>query len=687
MQHFVALVATAVSWCHARCIAVSEHVYDGFGAWPTYPPAYPLYPGRAVQVLNGTWHFAFLGDVSLVPEIPNPPKWHRVSVPDAFDMRSDRPRCQECWPQEGGETECLRCCDRSLGYHGDPSCWADRWGFEDGVWKFESGVPQSVRFERCCGEDPLRSRRGVGAYRVELETPPMRAALLILAGCVLRCLVAVDGEFLDDHAGLSPFALEVPATALDRRVIVVLADNRFNHKTHPVHHSRYDWYQAGGLVRNVQFHVLPTSAPLFLEAVEVFPLSSRNVDVVVRPSAAAINQLSLSYRWLFDDSAGGQSCQVSDAWGELHPGLGLRNIEVPEARPWTPRPGGPPSLHRLKVALLESSQVLDCIEVRFGLRVVQAKGRQIIVNGEPLRLFGFNRHDMADSPVLAYEDLVRDIELLVSSGMNFVRGAHYAQDQRFLDLCDTYGILVWEEVLGWQNSVAEFSDDTFMLQMLSMASELTAASMNHPSVILLGFFNEGDSFDDSEATTGAYQAMAARLRAHARSTRLISYGSNHREHDRQLEVVDVCSFHLYAAWYPTTQAVDYQQVEQIPLVWEFYGRWVEEHFPNKPLLATEAGAGGLFGFRGSMERKWTEEYQSLVLQMHLLSVLQSNLIVGISLWQLADSPIDRRVSSEAHRPRALNNKGVVSLHRQKKIAFHSIKRMMELGRNHSGATG
>ena len=46
---------------------------------------------------------------------------------------------------------------------------------------------------------------------------------------------------------------------------------------------------------------------------------------------------------------------------------------------------------------------------------------------------------------MTYDALVADVHFLIELGANFVRGAHYAQDQRFLDLCDVYGLLVWED--------------------------------------------------------------------------------------------------------------------------------------------------------------------------------------------------------------------------------------------------
>lgn len=354
-------------------------------------------------------------------------------------------------------------------------------------------------------------------------------------------------------------------------------------------------------------------------------------------------------------------------------------MRVPAAKAWSPQE---PNLHTLKVAMVEAGNtLLDCIEVRFGLRVIQTRGRDILLNGDPIKLFGFNRHDLTDTPVLKYEDLVRDIEVLQGLGANFVRGAHYAQDQRFLDLCDVHGILVWEEVLGWKNTPEEFADGIFMSQSLRMAEEMASASANHPSVVFFGFFNEGRSEDAAPTTGAAYAAMASHLRQRSRGTRLVSWGSNAGIHDLHLVHADVCAFHLYLAWYPTAQPADMQELQEIPLLWTALGEWVEATYPEKPLLITETGAGGLFGHHGPSDVKWTEEYQSLLMQLHYLALARHPRIAGLALWQFADIPIDRQTSSEEHRPRGLNNKGVVGLDRQPKVAYQALRllRQQKLG--------
>eukprot|EP00438_Fugacium_kawagutii_P010330 Skav212583 [mRNA] locus=scaffold125:449307:457734:- [translate_table: standard] len=626
-------------------------------SWSESPPLhYPHFLSRRVFVLNGSWDFIFLGDVVMeAVELGSAQGWSQVLVPDAFDLRPDTPNC-ECFSDA---LVCQHCCDRSLGHRGEEKCWGDQRRLE-GVWIFDEN-PEAP-FGPCCGPDRLRNQRGVALYRTHVETRPGAAAVLMFGACAFRCMVAVDGAVLEDHAGLSPFEVRVPARddEITVRELLVLVDNRFNYETHPVHQPKYDWYQAGGLLRPVQFHELRNSS-FYMTSVQVHPRSLTTVDLQVAVSDLARHHPGLQYHYDFAEDG---DCTEAHRW----PSFGaesLKDVEVPGARPWSPNS---PHLHHLTVAMtVPNGAILDCIRVRFGLRLVETRGSQILLNGAPLKLLGFNRHDLLDSPVMTYDSLVRDVQLLLDLGANFVRGAHYAQDQRFLDLCDVHGLLVWEEVLGWQNTVADFANPTFVLQSLRMARELAVASVNHPSVIFLGFFNEGESFDDGEPTTALYHAMANELRRRSGRTRLIGYGSNHVGQDRQLAAVDVHAFHLYLAWYPTTQLADKEEVRGIPGVWEQVRQWSAE-IADKPMLVTEAGAGGLYGFRGPVEQKWTEEYQALLVETHLEAVIHSPGIAGISLWQFADIPIDRSVSDEQHRPRGLNNKGVLSLSRQPKLA-------------------
>jgi len=114
-------------------------------------------------------------------------------------------------------------------------------------------------------------------------------------------------------------------------------------------------------------------------------------------------------------------------------------FEDPEAALWSPEH---PDLH-----LLEARFGDDDRNERVGIRTVTVRGRNLCLNGEPLRLRGFNRHEGHPQFGHGQPDqlLLSDLQHLQDMGCNFVRGSHYPQDVRFLDLCDERGILVWNE--------------------------------------------------------------------------------------------------------------------------------------------------------------------------------------------------------------------------------------------------
>ena len=80
-------------------------------------------------------------------------------------------------------------------------------------------------------------------------------------------------------------------------------------------------------------------------------------------------------------------------------------------------------------------------------RQIEVKGKKLLLNGNSLRLRGFNRHE--DHPqfgnALPLEAVANDLERFREMGCNFLRTSHYPNDMRMLDLCDEMGICVWEE--------------------------------------------------------------------------------------------------------------------------------------------------------------------------------------------------------------------------------------------------
>lgn len=138
------------------------------------------------------------------------------------------------------------------------------------------------------------------------------------------------------------------------------------------------------------------------------------------------------------------------------------------------------------VSLLNNSGLpSDSVNTRFGLRVLGAdSSSRITINGERIKMKGFNRHTMYPDtgPSLTEEQMMSDVKILQDLGVNYVRGAHYPQDQRWLDICDEVGFLIWEEGLGPNVNTGNTQNPYFMKYQLIQLDEMISASFNHPSV-------------------------------------------------------------------------------------------------------------------------------------------------------------------------------------------------------------
>ena len=354
--------------------------------------------------------------------------------------------------------------------------------------------------------------RGVAMYRTSFATPSAGAPVrLQFQACSFYCRVWVNGKEVGDHlaGGYVAFHLDVPATTLrddgTGNELFVLADNRFNSTTAPMHTGGDFWHYgaiarseptgrgrcrsltdvrglshpvvpAGGLIRSVELHTLSATEPVLWRAY-VLPVDSN----VTHLQAGAPSEVDVTLV-LSDERASGKPITVSLAFDDTAPvertltvsgnTATISRLAVPNAQPWTPQS---PHLHTLTVGLHGGT-----ITERFGLRRfgVHPTRHRLTINGVVTKLVGWNHHTQwpvtAASPTDAQIDA--DIALLKAGHANLVRGAHYPHDPRMLDRLDAAGILFWSETLGPGVSVANTTDwDGFMKHQLTQMNEMLGA--------------------------------------------------------------------------------------------------------------------------------------------------------------------------------------------------------------------
>jgi len=497
-------------------------------------------------------------------------------------------------------------------------------------------------------------KRGTAVYRKIVKVPAGSRSKLHFEAVSMWCRVFIDGEPLRDHAcGYTGFWCDVPASEEADRELVVVVDNRFDFERVPLHEEFFDFYQWGGIIRSVWLHDVPEC---FIEAITVvvndYIAGAITARIKLAGSVPAFVDLTSK---LDGQPVQNHSVQPDGKWITLE-------LRVADPTPWSPQT---PNLHTLTVTCQQ-----DDMEVRFGLREVKTQGRDILLNGQKLKLLGYNRHESHPQfgPALPYAQLLADLQLLRDQGCTFIRGSHYPQDQRFLDLCDALGFLVWEENLGWGQREKQLTDERFKAAHLAALEEMVAASINHPSVIMWGFLNEAGT-DEAYARTIMEQTVT-RLRE-LDPSRLITYATMFPKSDLFYGLVDVISLNLYPGWYES-EGVENPLTLITPYLRSCLDYLSEGAYKDKPVLISEIGAEALYGWHDPLDSFFTEDYQANYLRIVCEEVLNNERLAGVALWHFSDA----RTYSGGYalkRPRAFNNKGTLDEYRRPKLAYGVVR--------------
>jgi hypothetical protein len=151
---------------------------------------------------------------------------------------------------------------------------------------------------------------------------------------------------------------------------------------------------------------------------------------------------------------------------------------------WTPEY---PNLYLVQITLSDGKNDLHTVSERFGFRTVELRVSDgLYVNDVKVVLKGVNRHSFwPESGRTTSKALsIQDVQLMKDMNMNAVRMSHYPPDKHFLDVCDSLGLFVLDELTGWQDAY-----DTEVGEKL--VKELVVRDVNHPSIILWDNGNEG----------------------------------------------------------------------------------------------------------------------------------------------------------------------------------------------------
>jgi len=175
----------------------------------------------------------------------------------------------------------------------------------------------------------------------------------------------------------------------------------------------------------------------------------------------------------------------------------------PNPRKWSDED---PYLYTLLISLKDTSgKVWEVQSCKIGFRKVELKEGRLLLNGKRLIFKGVDRveHDPFTGHTLSTETMLKDILLMKQFNINAVRTSHYPNDPRWLDLCDRYGILLYDEMNIESHGVWDrpAKDPTWKAIFLDRATRMVERDKNHPSVVVWSMGNESGFGPNHEAIT------------------------------------------------------------------------------------------------------------------------------------------------------------------------------------------
>ena len=173
-------------------------------------------------------------------------------------------------------------------------------------------------------------------------------------------------------------------------------------------------------------------------------------------------------------------------------------LELPEALTWSP---AEPNLYTLVAQLTSPDGGVSQIETHFGLRTIEARGRRVYLNNEPLYLDGV----LYQPGTASFKEMERHMHAMRELGCNLVRVHIAGIDPRIYSLADEIGLLLWVEVPS-PHSSSQLSRDNHWAELLRMLVHIGS----HPSVVIWSLYNEDWGAQDiaSNPETRAYIARA-----------------------------------------------------------------------------------------------------------------------------------------------------------------------------------
>jgi beta-galactosidase len=353
----------------------------------------------------------------------------------------------------------------------------------------------------------------VWTYRRKFTAPILShdgRLFLHIERALAQAVVRVNGKSVTSHkGGFLPFSCEITdAVHSGTNELVIEVDARWLNvppSGSPRGFAAVDYYLPGGLDGQVALRIVPSTTIEDLWAKPTNVLSGKpSLHVITSFNSKHANNGVVTAKLLRGASVIGQ---LSQHW-ELKPGtndvhITLESLEGIEL--WSP---DAPHLYQLEVSFHSKRGTVETQSKQIGFREATFELDGFYLNGKKTRLFGLNRHELF--PYVGYGASPRAMRhdatyLRHTLNCNVVRCSHYPQSTAFLNACDELGLMVWEEIPGWQY----LGDVAWKDVAVQNVEDMIRRDRHHPSIIVWGT-RVNESANDPELY-GRTHAVAKQL--------------------------------------------------------------------------------------------------------------------------------------------------------------------------------
>ena len=572
-------------------------------------------------------------------------------------------------------------------FHLDERSVGENEGWIDGI-PGEEMIPVPASFQDFYTEKDIREYTGDFWYETDFFVPGEwegREILLRFGAATHRASVYVNGILITEHeGGFLPFSAKVTTVVRydSYNKVVVKVNNELNCTNLPCGETitlpngkkmskpYFDFFNYAGLQRSVYLLALPGESIVDFDLDYAIHGKNAEVSYQIRTNGEHAVQLALF------DAKGHCVAQKDGKEGVLY---------VENARLWQVRNA---YLYRLRIRIMDGEELIDEYEQEIGIRTVKVEETDILINGEPVYLKGFGKHEDSDIVGRGFSIgiMKRDFELMKWIGANSFRTSHYPYSEEIYQMADREGFLIIDEVpaVGMFQSLMNFMEASTGKQTaffekettpvllkahLRAIEEMIARDKNHPSVVAWSLLNEPET--TNEAAVPYFKEvfdLANKLDMQKRPRTFALIMNSLPDTCKCYQFSDIIALNRYYGWY---MKGGYEICVAEELFRKEMDAWKEKKL-NKPFIFTEYGADTLASEHKLPSVMWSQEYQDEYLKMTHEVFDSYDFIKGEQIWNFADFQTTEGIMRVNG-----NKKGVFTRQRQPKDIAYKLKERWE----------